>query len=213
MKLDNFEFIDALKNVKLREYIYISIIGVLIIIVLIASSINNNLSDNRVFRITIPPKLEFGKVISTDDINHEQVYRLAGEVMQGLYHWEESGKVNFKKKINKLSAYLTPEYKQFLLDQHDELNSSSTGELNKTRALIPLHNVNQYQKSFVTPIKNNTAFIVLIDFILQSHLENHLIQNTKIRYTVKVVIRDIDPNYNPWGWQLGIPPVKPLRLK
>ncbi len=209
--MKQLEFIDAIKNIKIREYSYIGIIIALVLIIFIAISTNNNLSDNRVFRITIPPKLEFGQVISTSDVDYGQVYRLAGEVMQNLYHWPISGKEDFKKNINKLSALITPEYKQFLLNQYDELDKQN--KLDKTRALIPVVSVADYRDDFVTPIDNNTAFLVVIDFRLQTHQENYLIQDATLRYTIKVVIRDVDPNYNPWGWQLDTPPVKPVRIK
>lgn len=205
------EFVDMAKNIRMREYFYFGLIGLLGLLLLISSMTNNNLSANKVVRITIPPNLEFGQIISSADIDYQQIYQLAGQVMQNIYHWQNSGKEDFKQNINKLTALITPEYKQYLLEEYSKLNRQN--KLDKTRALIPLVPISEYKDDFVTPIENNTAFVVLIDFKLQTHQENYLIIDAKLRYTVRVVIRDVNPDYNPWGWQLDVPPVKPIRIK
>lgn len=200
-------FIDAVKNLQLQQKIQYGIIAVLLLIVFILSLVNNNLSQNRVFRISVPPELKFGTIINTDEVNANEVYNFAGTMIQQLYFWQKNGYVDFKTNINNYRNYLTPEYREYLFAEYDVLKN--LGQLaNRERSLVPLDLFN-----VADVVAINNGWQVTIDYRLEDHINNERFKKTNIRYLIKVVIRDINPSINPWGWQLDVPNKKPVRIR
>jgi hypothetical protein len=60
--------------------------------------------------LRVDPKLH----INTGEIDHFEIYSFAGAITQQLNLWKD-GKVDFRKNIDKYHAYITPEYRAYLL--------------------------------------------------------------------------------------------------
>lgn len=203
-------YINQVKNIRFEQKISYGIIAVLLSIVLLQSVVNINIADanNRSYKISIPPDLKFGAIVTTDDINKFEVYNFAGYVTQQLYFWQQNGAVDFRANIDKLSAYITPGYRQYLLNKYTNLQG--LGQLkDRDKSLSALK---QYNEKNIKSIDQGT-WQVSIDFLAQEHISHQRFKNKKLRYFISVVIRDVNPEFNPWGLQLDIPFSTPKELK
>lgn len=200
------DIVDGLKAFKYREKIFLGVIASLAVVVVVQSIALVSLSSSRVHRISIPPDLEFGTVVNTGEIDPFEIYSFAGLIVQQLNYWE-NGAVDFKKNIDKLSAYMTPRYRVYLLKQLNNL--SRLGELDGRER--SLQSTELYDKNSVQ--KQNDGWLVGIDFKQEEHIENQRFKVLKIRHFINVVFRSVNTETNPWGLQLDIPSQAPLRLK
>ncbi len=207
LKMKTKDIINKAKEMQFKEKITWVVIFSLIIIVLVQTIVIFSLGTNRVHRISIPPSIEFGAMVDTDTINPFEIYQIAGAITQQLYLWQD-GEQDFKKNINKFNAFITPAYRQYLLAEYNNL--LKIGQLKgRERSLQP---VNIYKESSVQ--KNNDGeWTVAIDFQHQEHIDNQRFKDFVIRHLIRVVYRQIDGESNPWGLQLDVPTIKPLRLK
>lgn len=199
------EFIDQMKSIKAKEKIALSVIACLMLVVIAQAFVNISLAKNITVRVSLPPDLEFGAVIDTNKIDSFEIYSFAGLITQQLNLWK-NGKEDFAKNINKFTAYITPEYRSYLLKKYNNL--LKLGELDgREKSMQP---INIYKKSNVVKIAD--GWLVTVDFKQQEHLGNTRFKHFNVRYAIKVVFRDIDTETNPWGLQIDRPLSEPLRL-
>jgi hypothetical protein len=120
--------------------------------------------------------------------------------------WKD-GKVDFRKNIDKYYAYITPEYRAYLLDEYENL--LNLGQLNGRER--SLQEEDMYRTSNV--IKQSDGWLVQIVFHQQEHINNQRFKDLRIQHSIKVVYRNIDAQSNPWGLQLDVPFERPVRLR
>lgn len=203
---DPEEVVDTDKARQEEKKRFMAIIIGLIVTLIILAGVVFALSINKVHRISIPPKLEFGTIVNTGEIDHFEIYSLAGLVTQQLNLWG-NGEKDFKANIHKFGSYITPEYRAFLLAE--ENNLLRTGQLtDRERSLQP---IGMYQADNVK--KQSDGWLIEIVFKQQEHINNQRFKDFRIKHFIKVVYRDIDPEKNPWGLQLDVPWKQPIRLK
>jgi hypothetical protein len=126
-------------------------------------------------------------------------------ITQQLNLWKD-GKVDFRKNIDKYHAYITPEYRAYLLDEYKNL--LNLGQLNGRER--SLQEEDMYQISNVS--KQSDGWLVQIVFHQQEHINNQRFKDLRIQHSIKVVYRNIDAQSNPWGLQLDVPWKQPVRL-
>lgn len=200
------KYLDHFKSLQLQEKLKWIVIYGLMFIILILGFVVYNLSKDKIYRISIPPKLEFGQVIKTGEISKYEVYDFAGYIIQQLYYWR-NGEIDFRKNIDKLNAFITPQYRDYLLREYKNL--LHLGELKgRERSLEPIE---LFEASSVR--KQKYGWLVGVDFHLQEHVNNKRFKSFNIRYFINIVRRDVNPETNPWGLMLDTPRQKPLRLK
>ena len=165
------------------------------------------ISSNKTHTISIPPDLSFGSVVETNKKSKYEIWSFAGYITQQIHLWNINGVVDFKNNIDKLGAFLTPRYRDYLEKQYINLNG--IGELsNRERALQP---IKAYSEKNV--VWNGSYWQVIIDYRLQEHISNQRFKDFNVRFFIKVTPRDIDPETNPWGLQIDAPNIEPTRLK
>lgn len=204
--LSTQDIVDKDKATKAKERKLLLIVSGLIIAIILCLVIVVTLTINRTHRISLPPKLEFGTIVNTGEIDYFEVYSLAGAITQQLNLWKD-GEVDFKNNINKFSAYITPEYRAYLLDEYHNL--LKLGELSGRERSLQEEDI--YQASNVKKLAD--GWLVSIVFRQQEHINNQRFKNFRIRHFIKVVYRNIDIQQNPWGLQLDVPSKRPIRLK
>ena len=144
--------------------------------------------------VHIPPDLRSGATQGLHVIPDYNVYVFAQYIFQQLHRWPENGAVDFGQRIYALSAYLTPAYREQLLATLQARGQE--GELaERVRALqmIPGHG---YTESRVQ-ILNDKTWIVMLDMELIETVRGLTVKNPLIRYPLRVVRYDVDPERNP----------------
>ncbi len=201
------QIIDADKATKIKEKnLFLIIIG-LVVAMIILVFVVFTLSINKTYRISLPPNLQFGAIVNTDEIDPFEIYSFAGAITQQLNLWK-NGEVDFKDNIDNFSAYITPEYRAYLLDEYNNL--LNLGQLNDRER--SLQEEDMYQASNVKKQSDN-AWMVKVVFHQQEHINNKRFKDLRIQHSIKVVYRNIDAELNPWGLQLDVPWEKPIRLR
>ena len=150
-------------------------------------------------RLHIPPDLRSGAILKPDEVPPPNVYAFAHYIFQQLNHWEENGETDYGKQVFRMAAYLTPEFRQFLT--HDLELRGKRGELSgRVRGiqLIPGHG---YEERRVDVLDRNT-WLVWLDFRIEETVRGMDVKSLDIRYPIRVVRYDVDPEINPWGLAL-----------
>lgn len=167
-------------------------------------------SARRDARFHLPPDLRSGAVVKIDDPHPENIYAFAGYIFQQLNYWPDDGEKDYGAAVYRMAAYLSP---QFL----DELNTDlaergKRGELSERRRAI--HDVPGagYQESRVK-VHGNGAWTAQMDLHIDEHVRGMGVKSVDVRYPLRVIRRDVNPEINPWGLVLdGFDPPGPQRL-
>ncbi len=185
-----------------------AVIAVLILIVL-GLWVGWHGSNNDV-RIHIPPDLRSGAILKADEISSANVYAFTFYIFQQLNHWAENGADDYGMQIFKTAPYLTPEFREYLINDLDIRGKK--GELSgRTRVIHPVPGQG-YEERRVDPLDTNT-WVVWIDYNIRESVRGMEIKNVLIRYPIKVVRYNINPETNPWGLALdGFGSEGPKRL-
>ena len=73
--------------------------------------------ETQLFRV--PPDLRQGVLMRANDVSPPVVYGFAYYILQQLNHWPESGDKNFGEKIYYLQSYLTPKFREILIEEKE----------------------------------------------------------------------------------------------
>lgn len=164
--------------------------------------------------ITIPPDLSLGATIKPSNMELTAVNDFATRIFQSIHHWKYNGFEEYKKNIKTYTPFITPNYRQFMLD--DFQRRKEAGELNnRTRSMQPLLAAWDVEKIKVHSMSNGVAisWLVYIDMELVETYDGDEIKHLYLSYPLKVVRSDIDRNSNPWGMALDGYFGKPKELK
>jgi len=161
-------------------------------------------------RIHIPPDIRSGAVVKADEISDANIYAFAAYIFQQLNHWNENGEADYGKKIYSMSAYLTPQFREFLIKDMNE--RSKNGELmGRIRFIQPIPGQGFEERR--VDIQDESHWIVWLDFNIHEYVQGMEVKSVNIRYPVKVSRFNIDPETNPWGLALnGFSGTGPVRL-
>ena len=149
--------------------------------------------------VHIPPDLRSGAVLSLDEVPPANVYTFAFYIMQQLNRWPVNGADEYGKAIFRVSAYLTPKFREQLIA--DLQAKAHAGELaRRTRSLqvIAGAGYTSDRVDIVTP----DQWVIWLDLELVEHLQGMIVKRTRIRYPVRVVRYAVDAEANPWGLAL-----------
>jgi integrating conjugative element protein (TIGR03746 family) len=156
-------------------------------------------SSPRDLTIHVPPDLRSGSTRKWWDVPPENVYAFAWYVWQQLQRWPVNGEEDYTKNIRSLSAYLTPGCKAFLQDDYSV--RMKAGELRqRTRGIYELPG-RSYGSAPTLRVKtiSDRDWIVTLDVEANEYFGSEPVKRALIRYPLKVVRSDIDPEKNPFG--------------
>lgn len=150
--------------------------------------------------VHIPPDLRSGATLAFREVPRPNVYTFAFYILQQLNRWPESGAQDYGAAIFRLSAYLTPDFREALIaDMHSK---SRNGELmHRVRGLqaIPSAGFNERRVDIVS----DSEWQVQLDLELLESVKGMTVKRTRIRYPLRVVRYDVDAEANPWGLALA----------
>ena len=152
-------------------------------------------------RISIPPDLRAGAVVRPDEYQAAQVFAFARMHHLALNRWEENGTEDFPKRIEELQAYLTPQYRDTLVQVMQ--NKMTRGELKgRTRYTLPLEGYNEYHDQHVKTLEDG-SWEVSLEVEIVEKVAGLEAKRVRIRYPLSIVRINIDPVKNIWGLALN----------
>lgn len=145
--------------------------------------------------IDIPPDLRNGATMKIGEKHPANVYMFAHYIFQQLNYWPEDGTQDYGKAVYRFAAYLTPYYRQQLLDDLKERGKA--GELQRTRTVteIPGHG---YEENRVD-ILGDGSWIVWLDLQMTETVNGVPVKQAALRYPLHVVRYDVSRESNPYG--------------
>ncbi|MDH4763338.1 TIGR03746 family integrating conjugative element protein [Pseudomonas sp. CBMAI 2609] len=169
-------------------------------------------SAPRDLTIHIPPDLRSGSTRRWWDVPPENVYAFAFYIWQQLQRWPSDGEADYPRNLKTLSAYLTPACQAFL--EQDYQRRRANGELRlRVRGLyeIPGRGYGEDPARRVRVISARD-WIVTLDLTADEYYSSEQIKRALVRYQLKVVQLDQDPEHNPFGLALDCYAQPPQRI-
>ncbi|GFE79159.1 hypothetical protein GCM10011487_11590 [Steroidobacter agaridevorans] len=166
----------------------------------------------RELTIHVPPDLRTGSVRKWWDVPPESVYAFTFYVWQQLHRWPTNGEEDYPRNIRALDAYLTPACKTFL--EHDFATRRDAGELRqRVRGIyeIPGRGYGEAPAIRVQTVSNRD-WIVTLDVTADEYYGSEQVKRALIRYSLKAVRADVDPQRNPFGLAINCYSTPPQRI-
>jgi len=160
-------------------------------------------------KIDIPPDLRSGSTRGIGERHPFNVYAFGYYIFQQLNNWPIEGTSDYEKKINDLSCYFTPKYKGQL--ERDYEQRGRRNELNRSRYIqeIAGHTFNP-KRVF---IESKDSWVTYLDIEIKETLRSETIKDAFVRFPLRIVRWDVDPECNLWGLALDGFYGKPKRLE
>jgi integrating conjugative element protein (TIGR03746 family) len=149
--------------------------------------------------IHVPPDLRSGSTRPWWDVPPESVYAFTFYVWQQLQRWPSNGDDDYPRNLHVLSPYLTPAC-QALLQQDYEYRRNS-GELRRrVRGIyeIPGRGYGDNPTLRVRSVSTH-EWVVTLDVTADEYYASEQVKRALVRYPLKVLRSDVDPQRNPFG--------------
>ena len=160
--------------------------------------------------VHVPPDLRSGATLPVNAVPAANVYAFAFYIFQQFNRWPEDGARDYGKAIFRISPYVTPHYRALLLA--DMALKGRQGELAyRVRGVheIAGHGYEERRVDLLAP----GVWVVWLDLDLLESVKGMTVKKTAIRYPLRIVSLDVDPEANPWGLALdGFASEGPRRL-
>lgn len=163
--------------------------------------------------IHVPPDLRSGSTRLWWDVPPESVYTFGFYIFQQLNRWPSDGEQDYSRNIFALSAYLTPSCHAYL--ENDYRVRQDNGELRKRiRGVyeIPGRGYGDDPTVRVRVISND-EWLVTLDIAADEYFGSEQVKRALVRYPLKVVRMDVDPEKNPFGLALDCYNGAPQRIE
>lgn len=157
-----------------------------------------------------PPDLRSGSTRVWWEIPPSSVYAFSFYIFQQLNRWPTSGEVDYKRNIDTLKNYLTPQCYAYL--QRDYEQRKTLGELrDRVRGVYEIPG-RGFSDSRVK-INGDDNWNVTLDLSIDEYYLDNPVKRALYRYPINVVRYDIDPEKNPWGLALNCYSGSPQRIE
>jgi integrating conjugative element protein (TIGR03746 family) len=164
------------------------VLGLFLIIVVQLGIFSGKMND---ITLHYPPDLRSSVAMKAGVIPPHEVFNFALTILQQLNNWEKNGAEDYPNNVDRFRFYLTPKYRQELLD---DIKRLSNGELRgRVRNFKPL---SVYHEEDVELIGD--AWVVWLDIHISETVLGESVKNIKLRYPIRVVRHDVNRQMNPW---------------
>lgn len=163
--------------------------------------------------IHVPPDLRSGSTRLWWDVPPESIYTFAFYIFQQLNRWPTDGETDYNRNIFALSAYFTPSCHAFL--NTDYRIKRDSGELRRrVRGIyeIPGRGYGDDPTARVRVVSNN-EWLVTLDVAADEYFGSEQVKRALVRYPLRVVRMDVDPDKNPFGLALDCYDGSPQRIE
>ena len=160
-------------------------------------------------KIDIPPDLRSGSTRGIQERHPFNVYAFGYYIFQQMNNWPVEGVEDYKKQINRLSCYITPRFKGEL--ERDYEQRLKRHELNRTRALQEMPDRPYTDKRVY--VESGDSWVAFYDVNIKETFRSEIVKDIFVRYPVRIVRWDVDPECNLWGLALDGCYKNPKRLE
>lgn len=160
-------------------------------------------------KIDIPPDLRSGSTRGIQERHAFNVYAFGYYIFQQMNNWPVEGIEDYKKQINRLSCYITPRFKGEL--ERDYEQRLKRHELNRTRALQEMPERPYTDKRVY--VDSGDSWVAFYDVNIKETFRSEIVKDIFVRYPVRIVRWDVDPECNLWGLALDGFYKNPKRLE
>ncbi|CNL42397.1 PFL_4703 family integrating conjugative element protein [Yersinia aldovae] len=157
-----------------------------------------------------PPDLRSGSSKKWWEVPPSTVYSFAFYIFQQLNAWPKNGEVDYPAKIAQLSPYLTPACQDFL--NKDSRFRTDNGEL-KDRVRVVYEIPTRGYSSKSVDIKSGDEWLARLDLVADEYYHTEPVKRALVRYPVKIIRWEGDPERNPFGLALDCYDGVPQRLE
>jgi len=157
-------------------------------------------------RLSLPPLLDYGGHINTNEIQNWEVYNFAGYVWQALNRCSTDCSAELPTRLGQMRALVTTE---FAKSMHQEYQQRRAQLLGRERYLVPL--VSAWNSQLVQHLSPG-RWQVQLDVQLIERIGTTEVKKVPIRYLIEVIENRVDPVFNPWGLFLHRHAAPPQRL-
>jgi integrating conjugative element protein (TIGR03746 family) len=157
-----------------------------------------------------PPDLRSGSTREWWKVPPSTVYSFAFYIFQQLNAWPKNGEVDYPAKIAQMSPYLTPSCQDFL--NKDAEYRTNNGEL-KDRVRVVYEIPKRGYSSKSVDIISDDEWVVRLDLVADEYYHTESVKRAMVRYPIKVVRWEGDPERNPFGLALDCYAGVPQRLE
>ena len=148
--------------------------------------------------IDIPPDLRSGSTRGIQERHPFNIYAFGYYIFQQLNNWPRVGTQDYKAQIHRLSCYITPRFHGQL--QQDYQQRLKQHELNRTRALQEmLERPYNDQRVYV---ESQGSWVAYYDVNIKETFRSESVKDIFVRYPLRIVRWDTDPECNLWGLAL-----------
>ena len=164
-------------------------------------------------RVYVPPDLRSGAVLAAEEVPPANVYAFAFYIFQQLNRWPSNGEEDYARNIHALSPYLTPACGHFLKLDYEQ--RQRTGELRqRVRGIyeIPGRGFGDDPTQRVRVVSQRD-WVVTLDIAADEYHGTEQVKRALVRYPLKVVRLDVDPERNPFGLALDCYDGTPQRIE
>lgn len=149
-------------------------------------------------KIDIPPDLRSGSTRGIDERHPFNIYAFGYYIFQQMNNWPVLGVDDYKDRIERLSCYITPKFKGELLRDYDRRLKAH--ELDRTRAMQEMPGRPYTDKRVY--LGSAESWVVYYDINVKETFRSEEVKNIFVRYPIKIVRWDVDPECNLWGLAL-----------
>lgn len=162
--------------------------------------------------IHVPPDLRSGSTRKWWEVPPESVYAFAFYVWQQLQRWPANGDDDYPRNLHALSAYLTPACQVFLRQDYESRRHA--GELRgRVRGIYEIPG-RGYGDNPALRVRTVSArdWVVMLDVTADEYYASEQVKRAFVRYPLKVVRMDVDPQKNPFGLAIDCYEGTPQRI-
>lgn len=173
-------------------------IAIAVLVVSLFYTISGWKSAPEHIKIDIPPDLRSGSTRGIKERHPFNVYAFGYYIFQQMNNWPVEGTEDYKKQIHRLSCYITPRFKGELERDYDQ--RLRRHELTRTRALQELPDQPYTNKRVYT--ESGDSWVAFYDVNIKETFRSEIVKDIFVRYPIRIVRWDVDPECNLWGLAL-----------
>lgn len=157
-----------------------------------------------------PPDLRSGSVRKWWEIPPSTAYSFGFYIWQQLNSWPTNGEIDYLRHIHTLNAYFTPSCK-VQLDNEYQTRKGRNELKGRVRSIAEIPGRGYSDLS--VRVLGRDAWVARLDMVVREFYAGEPIRDVFVRYPLRVVRADVDPEKNPFGLQIDCFEGVPQRLE
>jgi len=133
--------------------------------------------------ISIPPDTRAGALVKPGVKQPENVFAFTTSVFMSLNSWGENGQKDYPDNIKKLLAFITPNFRNELVDDMNKKNKA--GELQGITRQLSLPAEYVFDSDTVT-VLNSNEWVVKLPLEIKEYVDGQLIKDIEVLYSFRV---------------------------